>query len=124
VLSRAGSGVTSRLQLSALGELAGRVTVTVVDGEGTAGEEQVVDVPAGSTVELELAPPGDSGWATAIIEPSAPGSIVASREIVGSDDDGRLLDLMPVLSPQLTVQVPTVVGELPTGLRPAGRTEN
>jgi hypothetical protein len=49
---------------------------------------------------------------------------VASREIVGSDDDGRLLDLMPVLSPQLTVQVPTVVGELPTGLRPAGRTEN
>lgn len=123
VLSRAGSGIASRLQLSALGEVAGRVTVTVVDGEGAAGEEQVVDVPAGSTVELELAPPEDGGWATAIVEPSAPGSIVASREIVGSDDDGRLLDLMPVVSPQLTVQVPTVVGELPTGLRPAGRTE-
>lgn len=123
VLSRGGSGVSSRLQLSAPGELAGRVTVTVVDGEGVEGEAQSVDVPAGGTVELALEPIGDSGWATAVIEPSAPGSIVASREIVGADDDGRLLDLMPVVSPQLTVQVPTVVGELPTGLRPAGRTD-
>ena len=124
VLSRADSTMTSRLQLSAVGELAGRVTITVVDGEGAVAEEQAVDVAAGSTVELELAPPEDAAWATAIIEPAAAGTIVASREIVGSDDDGRLLDLMPVVPSALTVEVPTVVGELPTGLEPAGRTEN
>lgn len=123
VLSRAGSGLTSRLHLSAVGELAARATITVVDAEGGVADEQVVDVPAGSTLELELAPPEDVGWATAIIEPAAAGTIVASREIAGSDDDGQLLDLMPLVPPALTVEVPTVVGELPTGLEPAGRTE-
>lgn len=124
VLSRADSTVTSRLHLSGVGELGGRVTVTVVDDEGGVAEEQVVDVAAGSTIELELVPPEGVAWATAIIEPAAAGTVVASREIVGADDDGRLLDLMPVVPAELTVRVPRVVGELPTGLEPAGRTEN
>jgi hypothetical protein len=124
VLSRTDSTVTNRLHLSAVGELAGRVTVTVVDGEGGVVQEQVVDVAAGSTVEMELAPPEDAAWVTAIIEPAAAGTIVASRELAGSDDEGRLIDLMPVVPPALTVEVPTVVGELPTGLEPAGRTES
>jgi hypothetical protein len=123
VLSRADSTLAPRLLLSSAGELAGRVTVTVVDGEGNLGEEQVVDVGVGSTVAVDLAAPEDTAWATAIIEPAADGTIVAAREMVGEDDEGPLLDVMPVVAPQVTVQVPTVVGELPR-LKPAGRTEN
>jgi hypothetical protein len=124
VLSRGDSTVTSRLLLTAVGEVAGRVSVKVLDADGGVAEEQVVDVPVGSTVDVELASPEDIGWATAVIEPAADGTVMAAREIAGSDDDGRLLDLMPVVPPELTVHVPAVVGELPTGLRPAGRTEN
>ncbi|HSI92219.1 MAG TPA: DUF5719 family protein [Jiangellaceae bacterium] len=123
VLSRADATVTSRLLLTGIGEIAGRVSVKVLDADGGVADEQVVDVPVGSTVDVELTPPEGMGWSSTVIEPAAAGTVMAVREITGEDDDGRLVDLMPVVPPTLTVQVPTVVSELPTGLRPAGRTE-
>jgi hypothetical protein len=55
-----------------------------------------------------------------VVEPADPGTIVVTREMVGTDDDGALLDLMPLVSPAIRVQVPEVAAELPTGLAPAG----
>lgn len=123
VLSRDTSSLTSRLLLTAVGDMGGRVTVTTLDEDGSVLDEQTEDITAGSTADIELASGDDTTWAFTVVQPAAPGTIVGVREIAGSDDDGRLLDLMPLIAPELTVQVPEVAGELPTGLRPPGHTE-
>jgi len=119
LLGRAGSGLTTRLLLSTVGASAARVQVWTLAADGTVGEEQTVDVAGGSTVPVEVAA-GDDPWVTVVVEPAEPGTVVVTREIVGSDDDGALLDLMPLVAPAVSVQVPEVAGELPTGLAPAG----
>ncbi|MGH8825261.1 MAG: DUF5719 family protein [Jiangellaceae bacterium] len=120
LLGRAGSDLTTRLLISAVGRLAARVQVRAIAADGTVGEEQTVDVAGGSTVPVEVEAVGDGPWLTVVVEPAEAGTVVVTREIVGSDDDGALLDLMPLVAPAVSVQVPEVAGELPTGLTPAG----
>jgi hypothetical protein len=113
-------GLKTRLLVTAVGDLPARVGVRTLNADGTVADEQTVDVPGGSTVPVAVEPVSEADWTTVIVEPAEPGTVVATREIVGSDDDGALLDLLPLVSPVVTVQVPEVAGELPTGLAPAG----
>ena len=110
----------TRLLVTALGNLPARAIVQTLQADGSVAKEQTVDVPGGSTVEVAVEPVPKNRWTTVIVEPSDPGTIAVAREIVGSDDDGALLDLLPLVAPIVTVQVPEVAGELPTGLAPAG----
>jgi Family of unknown function (DUF5719) len=113
-------GLKTRLLLTALGDLPARATVRSLKTDGTIAEEQTVDVPGESTVTVAVKAVPKNPWTTVIVEPAEPGTVTVTREIVGSDDDGALLDLLPLVAPVVTVQVPEVAGELPTGLAPAG----
>ena len=106
--------------MTAVGELPARVHVRSVLTDGSVAEEQTVDVPGRSTVVVPVTAAPDSSWTTVIVDPAEPGTVAVTREIVGSDDAGALVDLLPLVSPVLTVRVPEVAGELPTGLAPAG----
>src|ERR687897_159019 len=119
LLGRAGSGVTTRLLVSSVGDMPARARVRTLAADGTVAEEQAIDVPGGSTVPFALELPAGVSWATVVVDPADPGTIVVTREMVGSDDDGALLDLLPLVSPAIRVQVPEVAAELPTGLSPA-----
>jgi hypothetical protein len=110
----------TRLLVTALGDLSARAFVRSLKADGSVAEEQTVDVPGGSTVEVEVKPVPKNRWTTVIVEPADPGTVAVTREIVGADGDGALLDLLPLEAPVVTVQVPEVAGELPTGLAPAG----
>jgi hypothetical protein len=110
----------TRLLVTAIGELPARAVVRTLKADGTVADEQTVDVPGGSTVEVAVQPVPKNRWTTVVVEPAEPGTIAVTREIVGSDDDGALVDLLPLVAPVVTVQVPEVAGELPTGLAPAG----
>lgn len=123
VLSRVSSGVGSRLLLTAVGDMGGRVALTTLTGEGEVLDERTVDIPAGSTVAADLESAEDTAWAFTIVQAAAPDTVVAVREMLGTDDGGRLVDLMPLAAPEVNVRVPEVTGELPTGLAPAGPTE-
>jgi hypothetical protein len=116
-------GLTTRLLVTTLGELPARAVVRTLKEDGTVAEEQPVDVPGESTVEVTVEQVPKSPWTTVVVEPAEPGTIAVTREIVGSDGDGALLDLLPLVAPVVTVQVPEVAGQLPTGLAPAGPIE-
>ena len=120
LLGRVGSGLATRLLVSSVGDMPARTQVRTLAADGTVAAEQAIDIPGGSTVPVELELPAGVSWATVVVEPADPGTIVVTREMVGSDDDGALLDLMPLVSPAIRVQVPEVAAELPTGLAPAG----
>jgi hypothetical protein len=123
LLSPSQDELTTRLLVTALGELPARAVVRSLTADGTVAEEQTVDVPGASTVEVEVKPVPKNPWTTVTVEPAEPGTIAVTREIVGADGDGALLDLFPLVAPVVTVQVPEVAGELPTGLAPAGPIE-
>ncbi len=110
----------TRLLVTAVGDLPARALVRSLKADGTVAEEQTVDVPGRSTVEVAVKPVPKNRWTTIVVEPAEPGTVAVTREIVGSDDDGALLDLLPLVAPVVSVQVPEVAGELPTGLAPAG----
>lgn len=124
VLSRASSGLGSRLLVTAVGDMGGRVNLTTMSGEGDVLDDQTIDIPAGSTIAADLEPGNDTAWAFAVVQAASPDTVVVVREIAGSDDGGRLIDLMPVVAPEVKVRVPRVTGELPTGLTPPGATEH
>jgi Family of unknown function (DUF5719) len=124
VLSRDSSDLGSRLLLTAVGDMGGRVTIITLSGEGDVLDDRVIDVPAGSTVVADLESGEDTAWAFTIVQAAVPDTVVAVREISGSDEGGGLIDLMPVVTPEVYVRVPEVTGELPTGLRPPGRTDH
>lgn len=113
LLSRSASGVASSLLLSSAVTTTARVTVQTLAADGTVAEEQPLELPAGATVAVPLTPAGDVPNATVVVVPEAPGSVVAARQISATDDDGALLDLMPLIAPTVEVDVPEVVGELP-----------
>ncbi len=123
VLGRSGSGLTTSLLVGNVGELPARAQVRTLAADGTVATDQTIDVPGGSTAQVAVELPSGASWATVVVEPAEPGTIVVTREIVGTDDDGALLDLMPLVAPAVTVQVPEVAAELPTGLAPAGPIE-
>src|ERR687897_3940741 len=106
LLGRAGSGVTTRLLVSSVGDMPARARVRTLSADGTVAAEQAIDVPGGSTVPVALELPTGVSWATVVVDPADPGTIVVTREVVGSDDDGALLDLLPLVSPAIRVQVP------------------
>lgn len=113
LLSRAASGFTSTLLLSSAVTTTSRVTVQTLAADGTVAAEEPFEIPAGGTVPVALAAQGDAANATVVVVPESPGSVVAARLITATDDDGSLLDLMPLVSPTVEVDVPEVVGELP-----------
>lgn len=113
LLGRGSGGFTTTIMLSSVTDVGARATVTTLGADGVAATETPVDIPAGSTVPVVLELPDGVSYVSAIVEPAAPGTVVAAREIVASDSDGALLDLMPLISPAVEVQVPEVVGELP-----------
>lgn len=119
LLSRAASGIASTVLLSSATTTTARLTVQTLAADGTVAEELPMELPAGATVPVPLTAIGDATNATVVIVPEAPGSIVAARQISGTDDDGALLDLMPLISPTIEVDVPEVVGELPDVPEPA-----
>lgn len=121
VLSRDDAAISARLLLTSVSDTAGRVVVTTVGEEGERVDEQVVDIGPRSTASLDLESPDGTSWAAAVIEVGSGGAVSVVREIYGEDDEGMLLDLMPVVAPELNVRVPRVVNELPTGLIPADR---
>lgn len=123
VLSRVTSRVHSRLLLTAVGDMGGRITLTTMTGEGEVLDERTIDIPAASTIVADLESGEDTAWAFTVVHAATSGTVVAVREMSGSDDGGRLVDLMPIVAPEVNVRVPEVTGELPTGLAPAGPTE-
>ena len=120
MLALSSESLATSLLMTAVGELPARVHVRSLTTDGSVAEEQTVDVPGRSTVAVAVAAVPDNSWTTVIVEPAEPGTVAITREIVGSDDAGALLDLMPLVAPVVTVRVPEVAGELPTGLAPAG----
>ena len=120
LLALTSEGLATSLLMTAVGELPARVHVRSLAADGSVAEEQTVDVPGRSTVAVPVAAVPDNSWTTVIVEPAEPGTVAVTREIVGSDDTGALLDLMPLVAPVVTVRVPEIAGELPTGLAPAG----
>lgn len=111
VMGRDDDELATSLIFSAVGDMGGRVAVRTLDEDGEIVDDETVDLAGGSTHEVELAATSGS-WVTAVIDVSAADTIVGARQIVGSDDAGRLVDLMPLTAPQLTVLVPEVAGEL------------
>lgn len=114
LLSRATSGYTSTLFVSSVIDTSSRVTVRTLDTKGGVVNEEEVELPPGATVPVPLKAPDGMHSATVIVDPAKPGSVVAAREILAKDDDGALADLMPLVSPTIEVDVPAVVGELPS----------
>lgn len=113
LLGRTSGGVASALHLTSVVDTATRATIRTLAADGSAATEDVLDIAPLATVSVPLAAPDGMDVAAVIVEPSAPGSLVASREMAGTGDDGALLDLMTLVSPPVTVRVPDVVGELP-----------
>ncbi|PSK91711.1 hypothetical protein CLV30_13412 [Haloactinopolyspora alba] len=123
LLSRASSGFTSRLMISSVVERPTRVRVRTLNADGGEVSAQKVNIAPGATVPVELTAPEGSPRATVIVEPELPGSVIAAREIAGTDDDGALSDLMPLVAPTVDVEVPVVVGELPEVPEPTSRSD-
>lgn len=123
LLGRTDDGVASTLHISSVVETAVRATVRTLAADGSVAAEDVLDIPPLATISLPLTKPEGMAVSSVVVEPSAAGSLVASREMTGSDDDGALIDLMTLVSPTVTVEVPDVVGELPEVPAP-GETED
>jgi Family of unknown function (DUF5719) len=120
LLSLASKSLATSLLVTAVGELPARVHIRSLNTDGSTAEEQTIDVPGSSTVAVPVAVVPDNPWTTVVVEPAEPGTVAVTREIVGSDAAGALVDLLPLVAPVVSVRVPEVVGELPTGLAPAG----
>ncbi|PZF81767.1 hypothetical protein C1I92_19690 [Jiangella anatolica] len=109
----------STLLLSSVITTTSRVTVRTLAADGTVATEEPLELPAGATVAVPLTAAGDAANATVVVVPESPGSVVAARQIYATDDAGALLDLLPLISPTVEVNVPEVVGELPDVPEPA-----
>src|SRR5699024_1000048 len=88
LLSRTSDGLESTLNLTSTVETASRATVRTLGPDGATADEAQVDIPPLSTVSLPLEAPEGSDVASVVVQPEAPDSIVVSREMAGSDDDG------------------------------------
>ena len=91
LLGVSNKSLATSLLVTAVGELPARVHVRSVLTDSSVAEEQTVDVPGRSTVVVPVTAAPDSSWTTVIVDPAEPGTVAATREIVGSDDAGELL---------------------------------
>lgn len=104
-----------------------QVLVRVVDENGTVLGGRVVTLVRGSTVEVpvDLGERATAGWV--VVEPVDPGVVLAALETTAtiavpdpldpeSDRDGRWLDVVPIVSSTLTVDIPPVLADLTAGL--------
>lgn len=121
VLGRSGGDLATSLLLSAVGDDSATAQVVTLTDDGTEAATQSVDVAAGSTVAVPLAAPEGSERVTVVVIPGREGTLAAARVVTGSDGDGALVDVVPLVAPRVTVSVPEVAGELPTGLVPPER---
>jgi len=126
---RAGDGWTGRLVLSATEGGEGRadpaataiVRLEYIDAE--TGEEiatDIVRVPAGSTVDVALTPDGVPERFTLAVTPIE-GVAYAAIQLGRSGAPDAGFALLPLVAPQLEVEVPRVRHDLSTGLRPLAR---
>jgi hypothetical protein len=121
VLGRSAGDLATTLLLSAIGDEAASAQLVTLAEDGSEAASQSVDVPAGTTVPVPVAAPEGSERVAVVVTPDREGAVVAARVVTGSDGDGALVDVVPLLTPRLTVSVPEVAGELPTGLVPPER---
>ncbi|MBF9073325.1 DUF5719 family protein [Streptacidiphilus fuscans] len=99
----AGNASGNTLLLSAPNGAAG-VTVTSIGSSGSPATK-TVQIPAGSTVSVQLQSPGGSGPFGVTVTPTSGGPVYAAREI--NDRDGLTIQQIP--DDRSTVLVPTVI---------------
>lgn len=133
---RAGDGWTGRLVLTADGgggssvatPTAGppadaadaTVRLSYVDAvSGAEARTQVVSVPAGSTLDVELTAPGLPERFALVVTPTR-GVVYAAVQLSRSGGPDAGFTIVPLISPPLEVDVPLVRYDLSTGLRPTG----
>lgn len=133
---RAGDGWTGRLVLTAaddggssartpaLGTSADAADATVrlsyVDAAtGVEALAQTIDVPAGSTLDVELAAPGGPERFALVVTPTR-GVVYAAVQLARSGGGDAGFTIVPLTSPPLETDVPLVRHDLATGLRPTG----
>jgi hypothetical protein len=113
LLGRSSASFTTSLSLSSVVDSASRATIQTLDEDGAIANEQTVDVPARSTVQIDLERAEDTSYPFAVVRPADPGSLVVTRQVGASTGDGSYIDVLPLTSPVVEVQVPEVVNELP-----------
>lgn len=113
LLSRVGSNLASTLLLSAADDTGGRATVRLLGPDGAVVTETPIEVPGGTMVPVPLAVPEGATWATAVVVPETPNTILVGRSMTGAGENGALVDVLPMTSAPFEVPVPDVVGELP-----------
>lgn len=123
---RAGDGWTARLVLTADdgGEgpdgvaASGRVRLSYVDAQtGAEIATDIVSVPAGATVDVELALDGVPDRFSLVVTPTG-GALYAAVQQGRSDGPDAGFTLLPLTAPPLEIEVPRVRHDLSTGLRP------
>lgn len=104
-----------------------QAVVRLVDEEGALLGAKVVTVVRGSTVEVPVDLPDGVTAVWVVIEPVDAGVVLAARETTATvavpdplapdeDREGRWLDVVPIISAPLTVQIPPVLADLTAGL--------
>lgn len=104
-----------------------QVVVRLVDKEGSPLGAQVVTLVRGSTLEVPVDLPDGvtAGWV--VVEPVDTGAVLAARATTATvavpdplapdeDREGQWLDVVPIVSSTLTVQIPPVLADLTAGL--------
>lgn len=113
LLGKANDDFTSSLLISSVAKTPSRADIQLLDNDGKVVDEQTVDVAPGATVATEIEKVDNASYTFAVIRPADPGALVAARQVYGSADDGAFIDVMPVTTLAVEVQVPEVVNELP-----------
>lgn len=104
-----------------------QVLVRLVEENGTVLGGKVVTIVRGSTVEvpIDLTEDVTAGWV--VVDPIDPGVVIAARETTATVSipdpldpdvvrDGQWLDVVPIVSSTLTVDIPPVLADLTAGL--------
>ncbi|TDE15938.1 DUF5719 family protein [Jiangella asiatica] len=123
LLNRVSGGFTSALLLTSATTSTAQVTVRTLAADGSVAAEEPLEIPAGTTVPVAVTPQGEAATTSVVVVPDTPGSVIAARLTSATDDDGALLDVLPLVSPTIEVDVPEVVGELPSVPEPASTSD-
>jgi hypothetical protein len=115
---RQGDGVRSTLLLTAPAGAAVVALRALPGGDAPAGASTEVRLPAGAQVVVDLATVSDAAqWSLAVVPEAGAGPVLAVRQVTETGTRGPLLTSSPVLPGRYTVDVPSVVPDLSTGLR-------
>lgn len=113
LLGRTQDGLRTSLHLSSVADSATRVEVQWLDDDGETADTKSVDVSPGATVRVPVARPSGATYPYVVVRPADDGAVVVGRQISGTTDDDSFIDLMPLRSVVVSVDVPQVAEELP-----------